>query len=101
MGPTLSVGLPDEAAGVARDWFELRRLSASGEPAQPWSTGHSAEGKPERVSHAASSLRAGAPVGDVLLDRVARFWRSRLHVDPTTVPSPTSCLCSRTTTAPR
>ena len=75
-------------AAVARDWFDLRRLSASGEPAQPWSTGHSAEGKPERVSHAASSLRAGAPAGDVLFDRVARFWRSELHVDPDDGPLP-------------
>ena len=83
-----SVGLPDEAAAVARDWFDLRRLSASDEPAQPWSTGHSAEGKPERVSHAASSLRTGAPAGDVLFDRVARFWRSELHVDPDDGPLP-------------
>jgi Zn-dependent peptidase ImmA (M78 family)/transcriptional regulator with XRE-family HTH domain len=83
-----SAGLPVEAAAVARDWFDLRRLSASGEPAQPWSTGHSAEGKPERVSHTTSSLRAGAGLGDVLFDRVARFWRSELHVDPDDGPLP-------------
>jgi len=86
--PSRLTGLPDEAAAVARDWFDLRRQSASGEPAQPWSTGHSAEGKPERVSHTASSLRAGAPAGDVLFDRVARFWRSELHVDPDDGPLP-------------
>ena len=86
--PPRLVGLPDEAAAVTRDWFDLRRLAATDEPAQPWSTGHSAEGKPERVSHAASSLRAGAPAGDVLFDRVARFWRSELHVDPDDGPLP-------------
>ncbi len=86
--PSRLSGLPDEAADVARDWFALRRLAAAGEPAQPWSTGHSAEGKPERVSHAASSLRAGSPAGDVLFDRVARFWRSELHVDPDDGPLP-------------
>jgi len=88
MGTFPSAGLPDEAAAVARDWFDLRRLSASGEQAQPWSTGHSAEGKPERVSHAASSLRTGTPAGGVLFDRVARFWRSELHVDPDDGPLP-------------
>ena len=81
-------GLPDEVAGVARDWFALRRLAEAPEPAQRWSTGHSAEGKPERVPHAASSLRSGAPAGDVLFDRVARFWRSELHVDPDDGPLP-------------
>ncbi len=88
VGTSPSAGLPEEAAAVARDWFELRRLSASGEPAQPWSTGHSAEGKPERVSRAAPSIRTGAGVGDVLFDRVARFWRSELHVDPDDGPLP-------------
>ena len=86
--PPRLAGLPDEAAAVTRDWFDLRRLAATDEPAQPWSTGHSAEGKPERVSHTASSLRAGAPAGDVLFDRVARFWRSELHVDPDDGPLP-------------
>jgi len=81
-------GLPDEVAGVARDWFALRRLAGAPEPAQRWSTGHSAEGKPERVPHTASSLRSGAPSGDVLFDRVARFWRSELHVDPDDGPLP-------------
>ena len=81
-------GLPDEVAGVARDWFALRDLAEAPEPAQRWSTGHSAEGKPERVPHTASSLRPGAPAGDVLYDRVARFWRSELHVDPDDGPLP-------------
>ena len=81
-------GLPGEVAGVARDWFALRKLAEAPEPAQRWSTGHSAEGKPERVAHAASSLRPGSPAGDVLFDRVARFWRSELHVDPDDGPLP-------------
>ena len=81
-------GLPGEVAGVARDWFALRDLADAPEPAQRWSTGHSAEGKPERVQHTASSLRPGAPAGDVLYDRVARFWRSELHVDPDDGPLP-------------
>ena len=81
-------GLPDEAAAVARDWFALRALAGAPEPAQRWSTGHSAEGKPERVAHTAASLHPGAPAGDVLYDHVARFWRSELHVDPEDGPLP-------------
>ena len=81
-------GLPDEAAAVARDWFALRALAGAPEPAQRWSTGHSAEGKPERVAHPTASLHPGAPAGDVLYDRVARFWRSELHVDPDDGPLP-------------
>ena len=81
-------GLPDEVVGVARDWFALRGLTETADPAQRWSTGHSAEGKPGRVPHTAPSLRPGAPAGDVLFDRVARFWRSELHVDPDDGPLP-------------
>jgi transcriptional regulator with XRE-family HTH domain len=81
-------GLPDEAAGVARDWFALRALAHMPEPAERWSTGHSAEGKPERVAHTAASLHQSAPAADVLYDRVARFWRSELHVDPDDGPLP-------------
>jgi len=81
-------GLPDEVAGVARDWFALRELAGVSEPAQRWSTGHSAEGKPGRVAHTAASLRRGAPDADVLYDRVARFWRSELHIDPDDGPLP-------------
>ena len=81
-------GLPDEVAGVVRDWFDLRRLGTTREPAQPWSTGHSAEGKPERVPHASASLHPPVHAGDVLYDRVARFWRSELHVDPDDGPLP-------------
>ena len=87
-GPRLIAGLPDEVAGVTRDWFALRGLTQATEPAQRWSTGHSAEGKPERVAHTASSLRPGPAAGDVLFDRVARFWRSELHVDPDDGPLP-------------
>ena len=81
-------GLPDAVACVARDWFVLRRLAEAPEPAQRWSAGHSAEGKPERVLHTPSALRSGATAGDVLFDRVARFWRSELHVDPDDGPMP-------------
>ncbi len=81
-------GLPDEVAAVARDWFTLRLLAEAPEPAQRWSTGHSAEGKPERLAHSAGSLRPAASVGDVLYDRVARFWRSELHVEPDDGPLP-------------
>ena len=87
-GAPLIAGLPDEVAGVTRDWFALRRLAQATEPAQRWSTGHSAEGKPERIAHTASSLRPGPAAGDVLFDRVARFWRSELHVDPDDGPLP-------------
>ena len=85
--PHLS-GLPATVAGVMRDWFALRGLADAPEPAQRWSTGHSAEGKPERVAHTAASVRSGPPAGDVLFDRVARFWRSELHVDPDDGPLP-------------
>ena len=87
-GIPLIAGLPDEVAAVTRDWFALRGLAQATEPAQRWSTGHSAEGKPERVAHTASSLRPGPAAGDVLFDRVARFWRSELHVDPDDGPLP-------------
>jgi transcriptional regulator with XRE-family HTH domain len=81
-------GLPADVAAVTRDWFALRGLAQDTEPAQRWSTGHSAEGKPERVAHTASALRPGPAAGDVLFDRVARFWRSELHVDPDDGPLP-------------
>jgi Zn-dependent peptidase ImmA (M78 family)/transcriptional regulator with XRE-family HTH domain len=83
-----TAGLPAEVDAVARDWSALRLLAATEEPAQRWSTGHSAEGKPERLAHTAASLRPGAPAGDVLYDRVARFWRSELHVEPDDGPLP-------------
>ena len=73
---------------MARDWFALRGLAEAPEPAQRWSTGHSAEGKPGRVAHTAAPPRQGAPAADVLYDRVARFWRSELHVDPDDGPLP-------------
>jgi transcriptional regulator with XRE-family HTH domain/Zn-dependent peptidase ImmA (M78 family) len=80
--------LPAEVNAVARDWSLLRLLAATEEPAQRWSTGHSAEGKPERLIHTAAALRPSARAGDVLYDRVARFWRSELHVDPDDGPLP-------------
>jgi transcriptional regulator with XRE-family HTH domain/Zn-dependent peptidase ImmA (M78 family) len=87
-GLPLPAGLPEEVVGVVRDWLDLRRLADREPPTQPWSTGHSAEGKPERVPHPSAALRPPAPVGDVLYDRVARFWRSELHVDPDDGPLP-------------
>jgi transcriptional regulator with XRE-family HTH domain len=84
----LVAGLPDAVAAVAHDWFSLRQLAATPQPAQRWSTGHSAEGKPERLAHTGAALRPGAPAGEVLYDRVARFWRSELHVEPDDGPLP-------------
>jgi len=81
-------GLPGQVAAVARDWFELRALADAREPEQRWSTGHSAEGKPERLARASASVHLGAAAGDVLYDRVARFWRSELHVEPDDGPLP-------------
>ncbi len=80
-------GLPVEVAEVARDWSLLRGLAEAPEPAQRWSTGHSAEGRPERIAHAVSP-HPGAAAPQVLYDRVARFWRSELHVDPDEGPLP-------------
>ncbi len=81
-------GLPAEVAGVVRDWFELRRLAGGDEPALAWSTGHSAEGKAERFAHPVQPAERGSLGGDVLYDRVARFWRSELHVEPDDGPLP-------------
>jgi transcriptional regulator with XRE-family HTH domain len=80
--------LPEVAVNVASDWFALRAMAGASDPGQRWSTGHSAEGKPERVVHAAAAPRPAAPTGDVLYDRIARFWRSELHVDPDDGPLP-------------
>jgi Zn-dependent peptidase ImmA (M78 family) len=79
---------PAEVATVVRDWFELRRLAGGDEPALAWSTGHSAEGKPERFAHPLQPAEHGSLGGDVLYDRVARFWRSELHVEPDDGPLP-------------
>ena len=87
-GALRGAGLPAEVDAVARDWTTLRLLAETEGPAQRWSTGHSAEGKPERLAHVAASLRPGAPAGDVLYDRVARFWRSELHVESDDGPLP-------------
>jgi len=81
-------GLPAEVAAVARDWFELRRLAGGDEPALAWSSGHSAEGKPARFAHPVQPAERGSLGGDVLYDRVARFWRSELHVEPDDGPLP-------------
>jgi transcriptional regulator with XRE-family HTH domain/Zn-dependent peptidase ImmA (M78 family) len=81
-------GLPRGVAAVVDDWFALRALAGGPAPAQRWSTGHSAEGKPERIAHTAGPARPAPSGGDVLYDRVARFWRSELHVDPDEGPLP-------------
>jgi hypothetical protein len=80
--------VPGAVAAAAADWFTLRALAAADEPAQRWSTGHSAEGKPERLAHHATGLHPGLASGEVLYDRVARFWRSELHVEPDDGPLP-------------
>ena len=81
-------GLPQEVATVVGDWFELRRLGGGDEPALAWSTGHSAEGRPARFAHPVQPAERGSLGGDVLYDRVARFWRSELHVEPDDGPLP-------------
>ena len=81
-------GLPGAVVGVSGDWLLLREQAVTDEPAQRWSTGHSAEGKPERLTHPSANLRPGLATGDVLYDRVARFWRSELHVEPDDGPLP-------------
>jgi len=91
-GPAASLprldGLPPEVAAVVGDWFELRRLAGGDEPALAWSSGHSAEGKPRRFAHPVQPAERGSLGGDVLYDRVARFWRSELHVEPDDGPLP-------------
>jgi len=91
-GPAASLArldsLPAVVAAVVRDWFELRRLAGGHEPALAWSSGHSAEGKPERFAHPVQPAERGSLGGDVLYDRVARFWRSELHVEPDDGPLP-------------
>ena len=81
-------GLPREVPAVVRDWFELRRLAGGGQPALAWSTGHSAEGRPARFADPVQPAARGSLGGDVLYDRVARFWRSELHVQPDDGPLP-------------
>ncbi len=75
-------------AAVAHDWFILGRLAEAPEPAQLWSTGHSADGKPERLAHADGALRPDPASGSALYDRVARFWRSELRVEADDGPLP-------------
>lgn len=91
-GPPVSLsrldGLPAEIPVVVRDWFELRRLAGGHEPALAWSSGYSAEGKEERFAHPVQPAERGSLGGDVLYDRVARFWRSELHVEPDDGPLP-------------
>jgi hypothetical protein len=80
--------IPAEVTAVVRDWFELRRLAGGDEPAFTWSLGHSAEGRSARLAHPVRPAEGGHWSGDVLYDRVARFWRSELHVEPDDGPLP-------------
>ena len=77
-----------EVAGVVRDWFELRRLAAEPGPAHLWSTGQTADGRPAQAARPWQPVIPAPGSGDVLYDRVARFWRSELHVDPDDGPLP-------------
>ena len=79
---TLAADWSAEIAGVVRDWFELRRLASEQEAALPWSTGQSAEGKSVHAPRPWQPVAPAPGTGDVLYDRIARFWRSELHVDP-------------------
>jgi hypothetical protein len=81
-------GLPAEVADVARDWSALHALTHTAAPALPWSTGHSAEGRLSHSERPAPAMGRGAVGGNVLHDRVARFWRGELHVDPDDGPLP-------------
>ena len=77
-----------EVAGVVRDWFELRRLTAEPGPAHLWSTGQTADGRPAQAARPWQPVIPAPGSGDVLYDRVARFWRGELHVDPDDGPLP-------------
>jgi transcriptional regulator with XRE-family HTH domain len=79
---------PAEITAVVRDWFALRRLAGVRESPPAWSTGHSAEGKTARLTHPIQPTQRGPVGGEVLYDRVARFWRSELHLDPDDGPVP-------------
>jgi len=79
---------PAEITAVVRDWFALRRLAGVRESPPAWSTGHSAEGTTARLTHPIQPTQRGPVGGEVLYDRVARFWRSELHLDPDDGPLP-------------
>ena len=68
-------------AAVIADWFRLRELAGRGDLALPFSSGRSAQGKPASwAPHVPGPTTAST--GDVLFDRLARFWRNELHVEP-------------------
>jgi transcriptional regulator with XRE-family HTH domain len=75
-------------AGVVRDWFALRALAARPSPTLLWSSGQTAEGKPAYSPQPWRPPATTPGTGDALYDRVARFWRSELHVDPDDGPLP-------------
>jgi len=75
-------------AGVVRDWFVLRELTEQTGPDLPWSTGQTAEGKPAFAARPWQPVIPPPGAGDVLYDRVARFWRGELHVEPDDGPVP-------------
>ena len=76
-----SLELPVDVAAVVEDWFRLRELAGRGDLALPFSSGRSAQGKPARWAPNVPRP-ATTSTGDVLFDRVARFWRNELHVEP-------------------
>ena len=76
-----SLELPVDVAAVVADWFRLRELAGRGDLALPFSSGRSAQGRPARWAPDVPRP-ATASTGDVLFDRLARFWRNELHVEP-------------------
>jgi transcriptional regulator with XRE-family HTH domain len=75
-----SVELPENVAAVVAGWFRLREV-ARGDLALPFSSGRSAQGKPAGWAPLLPPPVA-SPGGEVLYDRLARFWRNELHVEP-------------------
>ena len=78
--------LPDVVTTVVRDWFTLLRLETVQTPVA--GRGREARSELPRPPSAAAMHQAGVPVRDVPYDRVARFWRSELLVDPDDGPLP-------------
>jgi Zn-dependent peptidase ImmA (M78 family) len=88
-GPAAGAGEWSAAiAGVVRDWLALRALAAQPSPALLWSTGQTADGKPAYSPQPWRPPTTSPGTSDALYDRVARFWRSELHVDPDDGPLP-------------
>ena len=80
--------LPPEVTAVVGSWFSLRGLADASQAEQPWTVIHSAEGQPAHVPLPDLTLTAGRSPGAVPADRLARFWRSELNVEPEGGPLP-------------